>query len=250
MNKQLLSKRLMTVANMVEPTAFLADVGCDHGFLAIYLVKKGIVAKALCTDINDGPLLRAKEHISNFKSEDRITTLLSDGLTNYVSEEKITACTVCGMGGFMGIKILYDSDRLFREMDYFILQLQSDLEIVRLYLSVSGYEIKTEEITFEDGKYYVAMKVSAKEIIKERFDSYEDVLRILRQRITEINEDRAIDFYFPYYEGENKDEYRRFLDFMTDKYMGIRKGMPVDSERIPDIERMLKLMEISRMRYL
>ena len=59
MNRYNLSKRLLKVATLVEPAAFLADIGCDHGFLAISLVKSGKVKKAFCSDINEGPLKRA-----------------------------------------------------------------------------------------------------------------------------------------------------------------------------------------------
>lgn len=250
MSKQLLSKRLMSVANMIEPTAFLADVGCDHGFLTIYLVKKGLVSKAVCTDINEGPLQRAAEHISDFRLEDRITTLLSDGLTAYESEETITACTICGMGGFMGIKILYDSDNLFRKMDYFILQLQSDLDIVRLYLDCAGYVINNERITFEDGKYYIVMKVYASCEPKLQFESYEEALKVLRRRITELSVEEAIDFHYPYYEGSVEKEYGGFLEFMIGKYKGIREGMPLDSDRLPEIEKMLDIMNLAYKRHL
>ena len=37
-----LSKRLLMVASMVEPGSIVADVGCDHGYVSIYLVRQGI----------------------------------------------------------------------------------------------------------------------------------------------------------------------------------------------------------------
>ena len=58
-----LSKRLKTVAAFVSEGNRLADIGTDHGYIPIYLVKNGICPKAYAMDINKGPLERANEHI-------------------------------------------------------------------------------------------------------------------------------------------------------------------------------------------
>ena len=57
-----LSERLTAVARMVTTGLTVADVGCDHGYLAIYLIETGRSPGVIATDINRGPLERAKEH--------------------------------------------------------------------------------------------------------------------------------------------------------------------------------------------
>ena len=42
-----LSGRLQMLADMVTPGSVLADVGCDHGFLSIYLVQAGVCPRAI-----------------------------------------------------------------------------------------------------------------------------------------------------------------------------------------------------------
>ena len=36
------NNRLKKVLEYIEPNAMLADVGCDHGYLAIEAIKKGV----------------------------------------------------------------------------------------------------------------------------------------------------------------------------------------------------------------
>ena len=63
-----LSKRLQTVAAAVTPGHRIADVGTDHGYVPIYLVKNGLCPSACAMDVNKGPLARAAEHTSDRKA--------------------------------------------------------------------------------------------------------------------------------------------------------------------------------------
>ncbi|MBR5011187.1 MAG: tRNA (adenine(22)-N(1))-methyltransferase TrmK, partial [Clostridia bacterium] len=40
--KKELSIRLSTVANLIKRDSVVADIGCDHAFLSIYLIESGI----------------------------------------------------------------------------------------------------------------------------------------------------------------------------------------------------------------
>ena len=59
-----ISKRLEAVASFVEQGSVIADVGCDHGYIPIYLYQKGMIPKAIAMDVNKGPLERAEIHRS------------------------------------------------------------------------------------------------------------------------------------------------------------------------------------------
>ena len=56
-----LSERLRMVASLVPQCDTAADVGTDHGYLAAWLLQRGIVDHVFATDINAGPLQRAKQ---------------------------------------------------------------------------------------------------------------------------------------------------------------------------------------------
>ena len=253
MNRYNLSKRLEKVANLVEPAAFLVDIGCDHGFMAIDLVKSGKVKKALCTDINEGPLKRAKDHIKEYGLEKEIDTCLSDGLISLKEDfdkYNFDSCTICGMGGLMGVKIIFEADEFFRRMNCFYLQLQSDIELVRIFLEKSGYEILFEDMVLEDSKYYTVIKVKNKEnrdISSSMFCdvSFDNLPYELKRIFESLNENDSVKYKYPYYEGMDKETYEKFLLFMIDKYTKIDSFLPKDSDRIPVINKERKIMELA-----
>ena len=75
-----LSDRLRAVASLVTPGSRIADVGCDHGYIPIYLYLEGRIPGAIAMDVNRGPLLRAEEHIMEYGLGKYIETRLSDGV--------------------------------------------------------------------------------------------------------------------------------------------------------------------------
>lgn len=52
-----ISKRLKAVAEFVGKGLVLADVGCDHGYIPIYLIQKKQIPRAIAMDVNQGPFL-------------------------------------------------------------------------------------------------------------------------------------------------------------------------------------------------
>ena len=100
-----LSKRLKMLANMVSEGNRVADVGCDHGYLPIFLMQHGRIPGALAMDVRKGPLKAAREHIASCRLEDYIECRLSDGLKAYIAGEADTI--ICaGMGGRLMERIL------------------------------------------------------------------------------------------------------------------------------------------------
>ena len=57
------------------------DIGTDHGYVPIYLVREGLAEHAVAMDVRKGPLERAKAHVAEAGLENRIDVRLSDGLT-------------------------------------------------------------------------------------------------------------------------------------------------------------------------
>lgn len=153
-----LSARLEAVAGMVTSGNRVCDVGCDHGYISIYLVKNGISPYVYAMDVNKGPLMRAKEHIRMYGLEHKIETILSDGLMT-LGERESDALVCAGMGGKLVIKILTEGMQKVQKMQELILQPQSDIHLVRAFLREQGFFIDKEDMVFEDGKYYPMMHV-------------------------------------------------------------------------------------------
>ena len=57
-----LSPRLAAVARMAAGARILADVGCDHGLLSIYMLTHGLAQTAVASDLRPGPLSTARRN--------------------------------------------------------------------------------------------------------------------------------------------------------------------------------------------
>ncbi|MBR5248639.1 MAG: SAM-dependent methyltransferase [Lachnospiraceae bacterium] len=153
-----LSARMQAIANLVTPGNVVCDVGCDHGFLSIYLVQNKISPRVIAMDVRSGPLSRCQEHVAQYGLEQYITMRLSDGLECLLSGEAETM--VCaGMGGRLMQRILTEGEEKAAGLKELILQPQSELKMFRKFLRGQGYCTVEENMIEEDGKFYPMMKV-------------------------------------------------------------------------------------------
>lgn len=153
----ILSERLKAVADMAAVGNRVCDVGCDHGFVPIWLVQQGKSQRVLAMDLREGPLRAAAEHVAAYGLTEQIETRLSDGLHNYVIGEADTL--ICaGMGGGLMRRILEAEREKTDSFQEMILQPQSEIEEFRRFLRESGYRICDENILLEEGKYYQVMR--------------------------------------------------------------------------------------------
>ncbi|MBP3926452.1 MAG: SAM-dependent methyltransferase, partial [Clostridium sp.] len=157
-NEVEISVRMRALTELVTPGLKMCDIGCDHGFVAIYLVQKSISPKVFAMDVRSGPLSRAQEHIGQYGLGSQIETRLSDGLAALKPGEA-DGMICAGMGGPLMIKILEEGSALAHNMKELILQPQSEISEFRKYLRTHGYHIIKEDMVLEDGKYYPRMKV-------------------------------------------------------------------------------------------
>lgn len=156
--KVALSKRLHALADMVTPGNTVADVGCDHGFLSIYLVQNHVSPRVLAMDVRSGPLLAAITHVQEYGLTEYISTRLSDGIREMKAGECDTL-VIAGMGGRLMTRILSEDSEKTGSFHEMILQPQSEIPQFRKFLRESGYAIVDENMICEDGKYYPMMKV-------------------------------------------------------------------------------------------
>ncbi len=152
-----LSNRLLACYNFVVPGDRVADVGCDHGYLGIHLLRSGIASSVIASDINEGPLSSAVRNSEKYGVRDRISFYLSDGVRNIPREFDTLICA--GMGGDTMVSILSAAPWLKSPQYRLILQCQSKTPMLRQYLSETGWRIM-EESVLRDGKFlYTVMEV-------------------------------------------------------------------------------------------
>lgn len=164
-----MSERLRALSEMVTPGRVVADVGCDHGFLSIYLVQQGISPRVIASDVRKGPLGAARAHVQEWGLSAYIETRLSDGLSAYLPGEAETL--VCaGMGGRLMQRILTDSPDVVAGFRELILQPQSELWQFRCFMRERGLFVSDENILCEDGKYYFLFRVD----LGHKTDGFDD----------------------------------------------------------------------------
>ncbi len=152
-----LSPRLLACADFVSPGDRVADVGCDHGYLGIYLLKKNIASFVFASDINPGPLASAVRNGEKYGISDRISFHLSPGVRNIPRDFDTMICA--GMGADTIVSILEDAAWLKDTQYRLILQCQSKTPMLREYLWQTGWDI-AREWAVKDGRFvYTVMEV-------------------------------------------------------------------------------------------
>ena len=154
-----LSRRLQAVASLITAGHRVADIGTDHAYIPIALVREGRAASAIAMDVKKGPLKKAKEHVAQSGLADRIELRLSDGFEKLQPFEADTA-VLAGMGGPLMIRILKEYEEITFGLKECILQPQSEVAKVRAFLLEEGFLFIREEMVKDDGKYYPMMKVA------------------------------------------------------------------------------------------
>ena len=152
-----LSTRLLACCQFVNPGDRVADIGCDHGYLGIHLLKNGIASSMIEADINEGPLDSARRNAAKFGVKDKMSFHLSDGVQSIPRDFD---CMVCaGMGADTMMSILSSAPWLKNSRYRLILQCQSKRPELRQWLYDEGYRINRETLA-KDGKFvYSIMEV-------------------------------------------------------------------------------------------
>lgn len=182
MEKNKLSQRLLSVGNMVTASYRFVDVGCDHGFLAIYLIGRGAPC-GIASDVRPGPLSAAKEHIKEAGLLNVIETRLCDGIKGIKVGEG-ESLIIAGMGGPLILKILAGNAEVRDSMKEIIIEPQSMIKQVREGLDEQKLFITDEDFVYEDGKYYPVIKLKPENSVnKEDRDFETAVSNTVRERI-------------------------------------------------------------------
>lgn len=165
-----LSKRMQSVADMIQPCDAVGDIGCDHAFVSIYLVEQHRAKRVIASDVRRGPIAIAKRNIEAMNLSDQIEIRMGDGLDTIVPGE-VNAVVLAGMGGMLMIDILERGEEVVTRCDQLMLQPQSDIEKVRRYLAEKGYHLADEQMLIDAGKYYNLLDVRVHEMVqKDEYD--------------------------------------------------------------------------------
>ncbi len=150
----IISQRLKTITECAIKCEFLVDVGTDHAYIPIFLVKNKIAKRAIACDISEGSVFKAEKNIQLYRYSDFIETRVGDGLSVIKESECPDQIIIAGMGGMLIIDILNNDRKVVSHAERIILQPQRDIDKVRRTIHSLGFKIIDEKMIFEAGKYY------------------------------------------------------------------------------------------------
>lgn len=198
-----LTPRLQAIAELVEPSTSVADVGSDHGYLAVYLYQLGKGIKPIASDVNAGPVENARETLAEEGLCDAIEVRLGGGLQPYAMGETDIA-VIAGMGGILIRDIIAESLDKVRAMKYLILQPMTQQPFLRQWLIENGFDIFDERFVMEGAKFYEIFCIRPGQLA--------------------LSHDICLDIGFNRcHSGQSPEDYQRFLAHKRDKFISVKR---------------------------
>ncbi len=145
-----INNRLKQIGDLVEANSFCLDVGCDHAFLDIYLIKKDMNIKAIASDIAEGPVKQARENIKRERLDKEIEVRFGNGLDTY--SDDVDTVIISGMGGRNMIGIFKNNLDITKKLDTIIISPNNYQEDVKRFLVKCGFYIDNE-VLVKEGKF-------------------------------------------------------------------------------------------------
>lgn len=219
--------RLNTLAKMVDPGSRVADIGTDHAYLPIELVKNGKIDYAIASDVAEGPLENAKNDIAAAGLTEQIETRLGSGLETVTHADQIDTVVIAGMGGKLMTDILdraWSKDAQFKTL---VLEPNIGEAGVRNWLMMHNYKIISEKLIAEAGHTYELIKAS---LTEEKHEMTEKEIFFGPFIVQEKNP-----VFYQKWEGKLA-YYQRLL-------VNLNKARKKDEDRINEVDHDIKLIK-------
>ena len=194
-----LSKRLRVISDFIPDNSFILDIGCDHALLDIYCVMNKKNVRAIASDINAGPLQKAKENIKKYDVD--VETFLGDGLGAY--EEGIDIVVMSGLGSITIVDILENGHNVLSKINKLIISSNNDYYYLRKSICSLGFYISDEKMVYDRGKFYPII--------------------VFEKGMKKYNKKELL--YGPIFLKTREDEFLRYLNQRKEKLEGILKSL-------------------------
>ena len=152
-------KRLLDIIGLIDKNKRVIDIGTDHGLVPLYLAKNGISKEILATDISEKSLDKLKSALTP-ELEKIISTKVTDGFKGIDRKDNQVA-VIAGMGSNTIIDIIDQSLDFAYNLDYMVLASNINTEKLRKYLNNKNFDIVSDFLTYDNGKYYDIIKTKA-----------------------------------------------------------------------------------------
>lgn len=221
----MLDDRLEAVAAFVEAGAAVADIGTDHGYLAMELKRRDSSRRVIAADKNGGPCGAARKTLRENGMEQAVEVRQGDGLTALAAGEVDTVC-IAGMGGKLITDILAARPEVFAGLKCVVLQPQNAFGVLRGWLYEHGWHIEDEALAKVDGRVYQIIRAVPG---KAAMPPGQELLigPVLLKKRPELFQEHV----------ENN------LEALAKVMAGMRKGSSPDRKRLQELEKDMEKLE-------
>ncbi|NLC66107.1 MAG: SAM-dependent methyltransferase [Clostridium sp.] len=145
--------RLKNIIDILPDLDKVADIGTDHGYVLIKLIKKNKIKYGIASDNKIGPLNRAKKNAELYGIKNKIDFRLGSGLST-VKVNEVNGAIFAGMGSYL-IKDLIEKDiDKIKKMDCILIQPAQNIEIIREYIYNGPFKVIKEDMIKEEDRFY------------------------------------------------------------------------------------------------
>lgn len=143
-----LDPRLKAVLNEIKPCEVIADIGADHGKIAVSAKLGGLAKKVIASDISEPSVTKARALAIQYEAE--LDIRVGDGITTLSIDEYDTVI-IAGMGGIEISSIL---TKAINKFNRYIFAPHTKAYELRKFLSDKGILPIRDYKVFSKGKYY------------------------------------------------------------------------------------------------
>ena len=163
--------KLETIVELASKAKTVADIGCDHGKVGLYLFKNGNLKRLIATDISPKCLQKSNDLFKDksYDYEGRV----GDGLIP-IKNNEVDTIILAGMGGELIRDILLNDIEKTNSFNEFIVCPHTSPDLIRKTFCELNYNRVKDIIVREDDKYYFIMKYvkSDKDDLIQNEDDY------------------------------------------------------------------------------
>ncbi|MBQ8901496.1 MAG: SAM-dependent methyltransferase [Bacilli bacterium] len=143
------SERIKVLAKEISENDTVLDVGCDHGYLSIYLKQNNLCKEVYASDVSENALNVARNNFKKYNLD--IKTYVSDGFKDV--PVYFDTAVIAGMGTSTILKIL-DNEKTPHKL---VLASNNDYYKLRKKINEIGYKIVDEQAIYENNHYYIIL---------------------------------------------------------------------------------------------
>jgi len=151
-----MTDRLNKIFAVLPSCDTFADIGCDHGYLAMAMLKSEKCRKVIVSDISAKCLKKAEDLLAKYIENGVAESVVSDG---FDSVNKCDLALIAGMGGEEIIDILTRAKAQEKLPEKLVLQPMKNCDKVRLLAIDFGYKIVYDKVFASAKKFYNLMLI-------------------------------------------------------------------------------------------